>query len=106
MTLPNDDDIKIEVFESIITKNRYTVRASFDPDQDPYVYKCSGEGYAQEGTFYKWLNFGDSLEASLKKATCVAIKELKRDWLQRESRRKINVGLTNICKEFVKECEK
>ena len=106
MKLPDDVKIKIQVLGSRITKNRYTVKATYDPEIDPYIFKCEGNGYAQEGTFYKWLNFGDDLETSLKKATCVAIKKLKEDWLNRQSDKKINIGLTNICKNHAKECEK
>jgi len=98
---PPDEDIVVTVTESLMTREGYNVTAYYK--SDPYTIPCFGDGYAQKGTFYPWL--GDSLEASLKKATCDAIKDLKGRWLLREKRIDDNKARVDFCLKHIKECE-
>lgn len=103
LPFPPDEDIVINTFENRMSRGRYYVDASYK--SDPYLTKAIGSGHAQAGTFHKLFGIGDSLEASLKKETCKAVKELKQEWVSRELEIQERKRLSRLCKDHIKECQ-
>jgi hypothetical protein len=99
---PGKEHIKVSVSRSYMTDGRYYVTVKYDCD--PYALPASGSAQAQEGMLYKWFGVGDSLETSLKKATCEAISNLKEEWERREHTIDLRLQLQDVCINHMADC--
>lgn len=99
--IPNNE-IEIKVYSNLMTVGRYTVYATYhEPNKG---LEISGEAYAQETPFHKLVGWGDSLETSLKKATCRAITDLNKNYELYKERVKEANRISDIVKNQRDKC--
>lgn len=98
----SDDTIIVEVSKSFLNEERYTVEARYK--NDPFKQPTCGYGYAERGLLLSWFGIGDSLDVSLKKATCKAIEDLKIKHAARLGKREFMKFLNEKAQSHVKSC--
>ena len=100
--MPSDETIVINIYDNLMTHGCYNICASYS--DDPYTRTTYGWGHARKGTFYDLLGIGDSLETSMKKGTCAAIKELKEEYEKYEAKLKRIHDMETLCHNHILNC--
>lgn len=95
------EDIVIEIMPSFLNSSRYIIVASYKNNTVDHGY-----GYAEQGILFNMFNIGISLEDSIKKETCTAIKDLKYNYNERICEKNDLLRLVEISQEHIKNCNK
>ena len=108
--IKDEPNTKVNIIVTEKEGDRYCIIATYTVDK--YLYPCTGRSFVDNcfttrciiTPFLKMFGINYSLDQQVKDGTCIAIKELKEDFIGRESKHKLNTTLTKIALDHKNKC--